>query len=99
MPPMRDRLIPKAVDSICPMDLYGQDAELYLLSRMLRHLDRRTMIDVGAERGGMAEGMLRAGAKSLYALDVDPIPITRAPQPAVARSCVRPTNIMSLWRC
>jgi FkbM family methyltransferase len=72
MHPMRDRLIPKAADSICRMDLYGQDAELYLLSRLLKHLDRRTMIDVGAERGSMAEGMLDAGVESLHALDADP---------------------------
>jgi FkbM family methyltransferase len=54
------------------MDLYGQDAELYLLSRLLAHLNHRTMIDVGAERGSMAEGMLRAGVESLHALDADP---------------------------
>jgi FkbM family methyltransferase len=51
------------------MDLYGQDAELHLLGGLVAGLDHRTMIDVGAERGSMAEGMLRAGVESLYALD------------------------------
>jgi FkbM family methyltransferase len=54
------------------MDLYGQDAELHLLSRLVERLDRRTMIDVGAERGSMADGMLRAGVEDLHALDADP---------------------------
>jgi len=54
------------------MDLYGQDAELHLLGRLLAHLDERTMIDVGAERGSMTEGMLHAGAKDLHAVDADP---------------------------
>lgn len=54
------------------MDLYGQDAEVKLLSRLLSRLDRRTMIDVGAERGSMAEQMLRAGVEALYTFDPHP---------------------------
>ena len=54
------------------MDVYGQDVELHLLGKLLAHLDRRTMIDVGAERGSMAEQMLRAGVEDLYAFDPHP---------------------------
>jgi FkbM family methyltransferase len=54
------------------MDLYGQDAEVRMLRRLLSRLDRRTMIDVGAERGGMAEQMLQAGVETLYAFDPHP---------------------------
>jgi FkbM family methyltransferase len=54
------------------MDLYGQDAELRLLSKLLPGLGSRTMIDVGAERGSMAEQMLRAGVEDLYAFDPHP---------------------------
>lgn len=54
------------------MDLYGQDAESWLLGRLLAHLDCRTMIDVGAERGSMAEQMLAAGVEQLYAFDPHP---------------------------
>ncbi len=54
------------------MDLYGQDAELRLLGGLVARLDDRTMIDVGAERGSMADGMLRAGVENLHALDADP---------------------------
>lgn len=54
------------------MDLYGQTVELGLLSRLLAHLDLRTMIDVGAERGSLSEGMLRAGIEELHAFDPHP---------------------------
>lgn len=54
------------------MDLYGQDAELQLLSALVDRLDRRTMIDVGAERGSMADGMLSAGVEDLHAIDAEP---------------------------
>jgi FkbM family methyltransferase len=54
------------------MDIYGQDAELRLLRSLLVHLDGRTMIDVGAEQGGLAEQMLQAGVENLYALDPHP---------------------------
>jgi FkbM family methyltransferase len=54
------------------MDLYGQDAELHLLSELVARLDHRTMIDVGAEQGSMADGMLSAGVENLHALDADP---------------------------
>jgi FkbM family methyltransferase len=54
------------------MDVYGQDAEMGLLCKLLTHLDRRTMIDVGAEQGSLVERMLQAGADALYAFDPHP---------------------------
>jgi FkbM family methyltransferase len=54
------------------MDVYSQDVELRLLSKLLSGLDSRTMIDVGAERGDVADEMLRAGVEVLYAFDPYP---------------------------
>jgi FkbM family methyltransferase len=63
---------PRAVASIRPVELYGQDAELRLLSDLMGRLDQRRVIDVGAERGDFAEGLLRAGAEELHAIDPHP---------------------------
>jgi FkbM family methyltransferase len=54
------------------VELYGQDAELHLLSAMMTHLDGRRVIDVGAERGDLAEELLRSGAEELHAIDPHP---------------------------
>src|SRR5665213_3352418 len=54
------------------MELYGQDAETTLLGRLISRLERRSVIDVGAERGGFVDAMLRAGAESVHAFDADP---------------------------
>jgi len=54
------------------MDVYGQDAELRLLRKLLAQLDSRTMIDVGAERGSLAEELLDAGVEELHAFDPHP---------------------------
>src|SRR5271167_3969244 len=54
------------------MSLYGQDVDLRLLTKLIARLDNRTVLDVGAERGSLAEGMLRAGAQRLYAFDPHP---------------------------
>jgi FkbM family methyltransferase len=54
------------------MELYGQDAEMRLLSTLMARLDNRSLIDVGAERGGLAEGMLRGGVEELHAFDPHP---------------------------
>jgi FkbM family methyltransferase len=54
------------------VELYGQDAELRLLAKLLSRLDRPTFIDVGSERGGLADEMLRAGAEVLHAIDPHP---------------------------
>jgi FkbM family methyltransferase len=59
-------------DKLDWMDLYGQEAEVRLLSKLMAHLDRRTMIDVGAERGSLAQEMLRAGVEDLYAFEPHP---------------------------
>ncbi len=54
------------------MGLYGQDAELRLLCAVLQHLPVRSVIDVGAERGDLAEGLLKAEAEELHAIDPHP---------------------------
>jgi FkbM family methyltransferase len=54
------------------VELYGQDPELLLLGRLARQLEVRTMIDVGAERGSLAAGMLAAGIEGLYAIEAHP---------------------------
>jgi len=54
------------------MELYGQQAELRLLSGALAHLELPTMIDVGAERGALADAMLAAGLERLHAFDPAP---------------------------
>jgi FkbM family methyltransferase len=51
------------------MDLYGQDPELALLSDLIARLDRRSMLDVGAEQGGLAHAMRAAGVDDLHAFD------------------------------
>ena len=51
------------------MDLYGQDPELALLSGLIARLDRRSMIDVGAEQGSLAHAMLAAGVEDLHAFE------------------------------
>ena len=54
------------------MDVYGRDAELSLLRALTAHLDRRSMIDVGAEQGSLAAAMLHAGVDTLHAFDPYP---------------------------
>jgi FkbM family methyltransferase len=54
------------------MDLYGQDAELRLLCRLVTRLECRTVIDVGAEQGALASGLLDAGVESLHAVEPHP---------------------------
>ncbi len=51
------------------MALYGQDPELSLLSELAVRLDCRSMIDVGAEQGSLANAMLAAGVEDLHAFD------------------------------
>ncbi len=51
------------------MDLYGQDPELALLSGLIARLGRRSVIDVGAEQGSLAHGMLAAGVEDLHAFE------------------------------
>jgi FkbM family methyltransferase len=54
------------------MELYGQDAEARLLGELMKELGCRTLIDVGAERGDLAEELLRAGAEELHAFEPHP---------------------------
>jgi hypothetical protein len=45
------------------MDLYGQDAELALIGKLVTRLESRTFLDVGAEQGALATGVLDAGVE------------------------------------
>jgi FkbM family methyltransferase len=54
------------------VDLYGQDAELHLLSRLVDHLGCRTLIDVGAEQGALSAAMLDSGVEQLHVLEPHP---------------------------
>jgi FkbM family methyltransferase len=51
------------------VNLYGQAAEIELLSRVMPKLDRKTAIDVGAERGTFTRAMLDAGAEAVHAIE------------------------------
>jgi FkbM family methyltransferase len=59
-------------DRLCRVALYGQDAEVRLLGRLIGKLGHRSCLDVGAERGGLAEEMLRVGIEELHAFDPHP---------------------------
>jgi FkbM family methyltransferase len=54
------------------VNLYGQAPELELLSSLLPKLEASIVIDVGAERGAFTQGLLDAGAKTVYALEAHP---------------------------
>lgn len=54
------------------MELYGQDAEARLLSGLMQRLDHRSLIDVGAERGALAEELLRTGTEELHVFEPHP---------------------------
>lgn len=54
------------------MDLYGQDPEVGLLAAFSSRLESRSVIDVGAERGGFAEEMLRAGTDTVHVIEPEP---------------------------
>lgn len=54
------------------MDLYGQEPEVRLLAAFISHLENRSVIDVGAERGSFAEEMLRAGSDAVHAIEPEP---------------------------
>jgi FkbM family methyltransferase len=54
------------------MDLYGQDAELALMSKLVTRLESRTFLDVGAEQGAVATGVLEAGVEKLHAFEPHP---------------------------
>jgi FkbM family methyltransferase len=54
------------------MELYGQNAEVRLLSTLMKRLEHPSLLDVGAERGSLAETMLDAGAQKLHAIEPHP---------------------------
>ena len=54
------------------MDLYGQEVEVGLLTSFISRLENGSVIDVGAERGGFAEEMLRAGSDTVYVIEPEP---------------------------
>jgi len=54
------------------VDLYRQEPEARLLGAFLSRLDRRSVIDVGAERGAFAEAFLSAGVDEIYAIEPEP---------------------------
>jgi FkbM family methyltransferase len=54
------------------MDLYGQEPEVRILSALLPNLDSPTVIEVGAEQGGVAAELVDAGAEELHAIDPHP---------------------------
>jgi FkbM family methyltransferase len=49
--------------------LYEQDPEVHLLGALSRRLGARVMLDIGAERGALAEAMLGAGIAELHAIE------------------------------
>jgi FkbM family methyltransferase len=54
------------------MALYGQEPEAQLLQSFVAHLDNRTIIDVGAERGSFAAQMIEGGASEIHLLEPEP---------------------------
>lgn len=54
------------------VNLYGQEAEAQLLANVLPLLDRRSVVDVGAERGSLVETLLSAGADEIHAFEPEP---------------------------
>jgi FkbM family methyltransferase len=63
---------PAGWDIMRVVDLYTQEPEARLLGAFLSRLDRRSVIDVGAERGAFAEAFLSAGADEIYAIEPEP---------------------------
>jgi predicted RNA methylase len=51
---------------------YEQDPEVDLLAALSKRLKARVVLDVGAERGALAEAMLTAGAEELHAIEPHP---------------------------
>src|SRR5262249_29362490 len=63
---------PERTGTIGPVDLYEQDDEVHLLPRLLPKLRTRSVLDVGAERGGLVAAMLDAGADKVHAVEPEP---------------------------
>jgi FkbM family methyltransferase len=54
------------------MGLYEQDPEARLLGALIRRLNARVAVDVGAECGALADAMLTAGVQELHAIEPHP---------------------------
>jgi FkbM family methyltransferase len=54
------------------MELYGQEPEVQLLCALVRHLDRPILLDVGAERGEVAEALLDGGIEAAHLFEPHP---------------------------
>lgn len=54
------------------VDLHGQEPEAALLAAFVTCLPVQTVVDVGAERGAFTQAMLRAGSKSIHAIEPEP---------------------------
>ena len=54
------------------MSLFGQEPEAWLLGAFIARLEHRSVIDVGAERGALAEELLRAGSEVVHVIDPEP---------------------------
>ncbi|GAC1313642.1 MAG: hypothetical protein NVSMB2_01860 [Chloroflexota bacterium] len=54
------------------MTLYDQDTDIALLLRLFKKLQRRMVIDIGAERGSLVDQFLTHGAERIFA--IEPLP-------------------------
>src|ERR1700690_665152 len=55
---------------------YHQDTEVSLLVQLLKQLDDKRVIDVGAEHGSFAQALLESGAEAIYAVEPYPPNVT-----------------------
>jgi FkbM family methyltransferase len=58
--------------TIARVSLFGQEPEAWLLGAFIARLEHRSVIDVGAERGGLAVELLRAGSEVVHVIDPEP---------------------------
>jgi FkbM family methyltransferase len=54
------------------MDLYGQETEVALLGALRAHLSSGSFVDIGAERGGLAEALLSYGYGPAHLIEPAP---------------------------
>jgi FkbM family methyltransferase len=58
--------------TIAAVGVYWQEPEIQLLTSLLSQLEDKTVIDVGAERGGFAEQLLEGGAGRVHVIEPEP---------------------------
>src|SRR5260221_2130120 len=51
---------------------YSQETDFNLLLQLFEHLENKTVIDIGAEKGSMIQGFLARGCKSIFAFEPYP---------------------------